>query len=135
MNADRRQFIRLMGMSAVLFAPTLVTSGCAAVPDEANGPWREAGRTVDDVRLWALSHAILAPNPHNRQPWIADVRRPGEVLLYRDRRRLLPQTDPFDRQILIGYGCFIELLVQAAAQRGGAQRRSRFQEVSRPVPS
>jgi len=28
--------------------------------------------------------------------------------------RLLPQTDPFDRQIAIGLGCFLELLDQAA---------------------
>ncbi len=31
---------------------------------------------------------------------------------------MLPQTDPFSRQILIGHGCFLELLTLAAAAEG-----------------
>lgn len=66
----------------------------------------------------ALSYAILAPNPHNRQPWQVDLRTEGEVTLRVDTERLLPHTDPFSRQIVIGLGCFLELLVLAAAQDG-----------------
>jgi hypothetical protein len=65
-----------------------------------------------------LAHALLAPNPHNRQPWIADLKRDGEITLICDGDRLLPETDPFGRQILVGCGAFIELAVLAAAERG-----------------
>jgi nitroreductase len=70
--------------------------------------------------LTALSYAILAPNPHNRQPWVADLREPGKIHLLCDLNRRLPETDPFDRQILIGFGCFVELLDLAARQAGFA---------------
>jgi hypothetical protein len=65
-----------------------------------------------------LAHALLAPNPHNRQPWIADLRDAGRIHLMCDGERLLPETDPYGRQILIGCGAFVELAVIAAAQRG-----------------
>ncbi len=61
---------------------------------------------------------ILAPNPHNLQPWIADLRNPDEIALSLDPDRFLPATDPFGRQILMGAGAFIELLALAAADRG-----------------
>jgi hypothetical protein len=66
----------------------------------------------------ALSYAILAPNPHNRQPWVVDLATPGEATLYCDLDRRLPHTDPFDRQIVIGLGCFLELLRIAASNDG-----------------
>jgi hypothetical protein len=65
-----------------------------------------------------LAHALLAPNPHNRQPWHADLRRAGEITLVCDKDRLLPETDPFGRQILIGCGAFIELAIIAGAACG-----------------
>lgn len=65
-----------------------------------------------------LAHALLAPNPHNRQPWLADLRREGEITLICDKHRLLPETDPFGRQILVGCGAFIELAVIAASEHG-----------------
>jgi hypothetical protein len=55
---------------------------------------------------------------HNRQPWLVDLREGGVITLYADRTRLLPETDPFGRQILIGHGAFLELLVLALAQQG-----------------
>jgi hypothetical protein len=73
-----------------------------------------------------LAHALLAPNPHNRQPWIADLREDGRIHLICDGDRLLPETDPFGRQILIGCGAFIELAVIAAAQRGIAVKVELF---------
>ncbi len=66
----------------------------------------------------ALSWALLAPNPHNRQPWLADLSEDGAITLYVDTDRLLPHTDPFNRQITIGLGCFLELLRMAAAEDG-----------------
>jgi hypothetical protein len=52
------------------------------------------------------------------QPWLADLRTPGEITLYVDPTRLLPVADPFNRQILIGFGGFLELLRMAAAAEG-----------------
>jgi hypothetical protein len=66
----------------------------------------------------ALSYAILAPNPHNRQPWVVDLKSDTEATLGCDLARLLPETDPFDRQIVIGLGCFLELFSLAAGQDG-----------------
>ena len=71
-----------------------------------------------DPRRKALSFALLAPNPHNRQPWMVDLSRPDEVVLHVDTSRLLPETDPFNRQITIGLGCFLEVMRMAAAQQG-----------------
>ncbi len=115
----RRAFLGLVGGGAVM-AAGLGTAGCASgIPDVAVQPWR-AATAETELRRFMLAHALLAPNPHNRQPWIADLREPGRIHLLCDGERLLPETDPFGRQILIGCGAFIELAVIAAAERGHA---------------
>jgi hypothetical protein len=115
---SRRRFITLAGGGAVVAA--LPLAGCAsAYPEEATLAWRAAGAETD-LRRHMLAHALLAPNPHNRQPWIADLSQPGRIGLVCDGERLLPETDPFGRQILIGCGAFLELAVIAAAERGVA---------------
>ncbi|MBX7481615.1 Acg family FMN-binding oxidoreductase [Qipengyuania qiaonensis] len=116
---DRRRFLRLAGGGVVLAAAGGAVGFVATrTPHAALAPWEMAGSQSDDPRIKALSYAILAPNPHNRQPWIADLRVPGEISLSADTARRLPHTDPFDRQITIGLGCFIELLAMAAAEDG-----------------
>jgi hypothetical protein len=85
-------------------------------------------KTGLELRRWALSYAILAPNPHNLQAWIVDLKREGELTLYCDPKRLLPQTDPFGRQVLIGHGCFLELLLIALAEQGVTGEVSLFPE-------
>ncbi len=116
-DAPRRRFIGLIGGGAVLAAAPLAGCSSATYPAAAVQAWAPAD-TGSDPRQWMLAHALLAPNPHNRQPWRADLRRDGEITLVCDGERLLPQTDPFGRQILIGCGAFIELAVIAAAERG-----------------
>jgi hypothetical protein len=86
-------------------------------PDAAVKAWRPIGGTTD-VRRWMLAQALLAPNPHDRQSWIADLRRESEITLVCDGDHQLLQTDPFERQILIGCGAFVELAVIATAERG-----------------
>ncbi len=118
-SPNRRGFIRLLGGGAVL-AAGLGTAGCAGgLPDAVLRPWHTAA-TETDLRRYMLAHALLAPNPHNRQPWVADLREAGRIHLVCDGNRLLPETDPHGRQILIGCGAFIELAVMAAAERGHA---------------
>ncbi len=126
---QRRQFIRIVGSGAVssLAAATAVTAsiglaGCsAAMPGDAIEAWRGPDAAVakhPDVRLWLLSHAILAPHSHNLQSWVADLATPNQITLYCDLKRLLPQTDPLSRQIMMSHGTFLELLDLAARERG-----------------
>lgn len=115
----RRQFLAIAGGGIVLAAGA-AASGFALTrtPTKALAPWADAGSLYEESRRKALSYAILAPNPHNRQPWLVDLSEEGLVRLYVDKERLLPATDPFGRQITIGLGCFLELLRMAAAEDG-----------------
>lgn len=115
-SPSRRRFITLAGGGVVMAA--LPLAGCSTTyPAAAVAAWN-APEDNTDIRRWMLAHGLLAPNPHNRQPWIADLKREGEITLICDGERLLPETDPYGRQILIGCGAFIELAVMAAAERG-----------------
>lgn len=116
MTISRRKTLAILG-GGLIFAAAGGAYAVTRKPDAALAPWADAG-AYDDPRKRALSYAILAPNPHNRQPWIVDLSTPEEVTLYVDTDRLLPHTDPFSRQIVIGLGCFLELMVLAAAQDG-----------------
>lgn len=109
----RRDFIRLVGGGVVLAA-----AGCASAGPDTRAAWNHPGEGERDPRRRALAWAILAPNPHNMQPWLADLGEPSAITLYVDRTRLLPVTDPFNRQIVIGCGAFLELLSLAVAAQG-----------------
>jgi hypothetical protein len=114
---DRRNFIRLVGGGTVL-AVGAPLAGCSrAYPPEAIAAWNGPGNEADP-RRWVLSYAILAPHSHNLQSWQADLRTPGEIVLTADPKRLLPETDPFSRQIMMSHGTFLELLAIAARERG-----------------
>lgn len=120
MPTSRRRFMALLGGGVVL-AATGVGAGFALTrtPRGALAPWAAAG-TYAEPRLRALSYAILAPNPHNRQPWLAELVGDDRLRIWRDPARNLPHTDPFDRQMTIGMGAFLELLVIAASDTGHA---------------
>ena len=92
----------------------------------AREPWRRAAAGFGDTRLDILAYAILAPNPHNMQPWRIELDDDLGLSVYCDLNRRLPQTDPLDRQITIGFGCFLELLRQAAAEKGFVARGTPF---------
>lgn len=87
-------------------------------PTSALAPWTQAGEGFGDPRLDALSYAILAPSPHNRQPWLVELNGADSLTLFCDLDRRLPHTDPPDRQTTIGLGCFLEVFRQAAAEQG-----------------
>jgi hypothetical protein len=84
----------------------------------ARAPWSAAGNSFGDARIDALAYAILAPNPHNRQPWMFELVGDNQIDVRIDLDKRLPHTDPFDRQITIGFGCMLELLHMAAAEKG-----------------
>ena len=116
---QRRGFIRIVGGGIVLAAGTGPLAGCSVfeVPPSAVAAWQDPPQDMDR-RHSVLSYALLAPNPHNMQPWLADLGTAGEITLRLDTQRLLPVTDPYGRQILLGAGAFLELLAMAAAERG-----------------
>jgi hypothetical protein len=118
MPYSRRQLI--MGATGTGLA-LLASAGLWRVtrmPISAIEPWTLDPGPPADVRLDAFRHAILAPNPHNRQPWLIKLAGQDEAIVTSDLAKRLPQTDPFDRQITIGFGTFLELARIAAAERG-----------------
>lgn len=134
MTLSRRKAITLMGGGTVLAAG--VAAGgflTTRTPKDAQRPWALAG-SYDDPRLNALSYALLAPNPHNLQPWKVALEGADALSLYHDADKHLPQTDPFDRQITIGLGCFLEQMVLAAGAGGHAVDLTLFpQGIGGPV--
>ncbi len=147
MSISRRKALGIIGGGTILAA----TAGGALfattrTPTKALAPWAEAGG-YREPRRRALSYAILAPNPHNRQPWLVDLGPADTVILHRDKERDLPHTDPDARQLTIGLGCFLELMVIAASQTGhrveldllpqgedGPVAHARFAEGAAPDP-
>lgn len=127
---QRRSFIRLSGGGLVWAATGAGLAGCSGfdVPGAARAAWQPPATPQADLRHWLLAHALLAPNPHNLQPWLADLSTPGQITLRLDPQRLLPATDPLGRQVLMGAGCFLELLVQAAADQGQRAELALFPE-------
>jgi hypothetical protein len=118
MQFSRRKTLALIGGGLVLAAGGSATAfALTRTPNRALAPWDTVG-VSSDVRLYALSYAILAPNPHNRQPWMAELVGDNQIRIYRDPTRDLPETDPHSRQLTIGMGAFLELLSLAAAERG-----------------
>lgn len=115
---NRRTLLITGGAAALIGGVGVVSAANGPGLAKARAPWKRAGESLGDPRLDALAYAILAPNPHNRQPWQFDLVGEDRIDVYVDLERRLPHTDPFDRQITIGFGCMLELLRIAAAERG-----------------
>lgn len=124
---NRRHLLRIAGGGFVA-AATVPLSGCSsAMPPEAIAAWQPPPESLD-LRRWALSHALLAPHAHNLQSWLVDLSQPDTIVLRMDMKRLLPETDPLSRQMVISQGTFIELLSLAARQRGHRAEVTPFPE-------
>lgn len=101
-----------------MIAASAGLSGCSSrMPAAAIEAWQGPAPQAD-TRRWILSYAILAPHSHNLQSWLVDLGTPDEILLRCDLTRLLPETDPNSRQIMMSHGTFLELLDIAARERG-----------------
>ena len=115
---NKRQFLRISGGGLIAAATLSSLPGCSSdLPPEAIAAWRPPAADMD-IRRWAISHALLAPHAHNLQSWLVDLDTPDTIVLRLDLRRLLPETDPWSRQLVISQGTFLELLQMAANERG-----------------
>ena len=128
MTISRRKALTLIGGGTILAASAAV-GGFAATrtPKDALRPWALAG-SYADPRKNALSYALLAPNPHNLQPWEVTLEGEDALTLRHDGERWLPHTDPDGRQIMVGMGCFLEQMVIAASAAGQAVDLTLFPE-------
>ena len=121
MESDRRKFIKIIGSSSLIYAAYGLMPGCTSSIKKSGGPyagWKGPEKNIEDPRIWALSYAILAPNPHNRQPWTIELIGNNKIDIFIDKNRLLAATDPYNRQIVMGTGAFLEILKIAAAEKG-----------------
>jgi hypothetical protein len=121
----RRQVLQVIGGGVIVAAGA---AGCSSGhPAQAIAAWEGPG-AEPDLRRWVLAYALLAPHSHNLQSWSVDLRTPGQITLYCDPARLLPQTDPFNRQIMMSHGTFLEMLDLAARERGHRAELTLFPE-------
>jgi hypothetical protein len=86
--------------------------------NKAKYGWEGHDPSEHDIRRIVLSYAILAPSPHNTQPWIVEFDGDLRMRLFIDTKRLLPESDPELRQVCISHGAFIENLELAARNFG-----------------
>ncbi|MEL6364177.1 MAG: twin-arginine translocation pathway signal protein [Pseudomonadota bacterium] len=131
--ATRRAFL-IAGGAAVLVTGGYGFSVATRSLNPARAPWRAAGESFGDPRLDALAYAVLAPNPHNKQPWRVRLEGEDAFTIFADPDRLLPETDPPNRQIVIGFGCFLETFRIAAAEAGWRAEITPFPE-GEPQPT
>lgn len=126
---EKRAFLRVLGGGAIAAAGLGSVACSSELPAEALAAWSDAGPAPArgaDPRRWLLSHAILAPHSHNLQSWLVDLREPNALTLYCDLTRLLPETDPYSRQMMMSQGTFLEALDLAAGAIGLSAQISLF---------
>ncbi len=80
--------------------------------------------------LKAIAYGLSASNPHNTQAWKFKILSDTEALLYIDKTRILPTTDPYLRQIHIGCGCFLETAKIGMTQESFDTHIEHFPEVN-----
>jgi hypothetical protein len=123
---SRRNFIRRAGLGASTLA--VIGAGALAyraydqgVLEAEHGPayepWDDWQR--DDGPMSLVRAAILAPSPHNAQPWRFGVGN-GFLDVHADRTRTTGVLDPFLRELRVGLGAAIENAVLAARAGGTA---------------
>lgn len=115
----------LLGAAAASAAAC--AAGAVAVPEwryrraaeAASGPaftaWADPARLTGAARIAA--QGILAPSPHNTQPWAIGISG-NDIDLFAVPSRNLGAFDPFRREMTIGLGAALEQMVQAAGLAG-----------------
>lgn len=70
--STRRKFLKVLGGGVIVAAAGGGAFLATRTPTKALAPWERATGYDEPVKR-ALAHALLAPNPHNRQPWLVDL--------------------------------------------------------------
>jgi hypothetical protein len=123
---DMNWFMKVLAGLAillVLIVATLFIVNGSYLSKKYLKPWdKPYYQQFDDPRLQVIAHGILAPNAHNMQSWriLLNDQNPNEFSLFVETGRLLPETDPYSRQITISNGTFLEL-VRIASEKLGYQ--------------
>ena len=96
----------------LILTAVLLVGACASPPqsDPATATGPDWVAIVDTAR-WAQ-------NAHNMQSWRLRVASPREVVGGLDPARLLPETDPLGRQLVLSLGAFSEAARVAALEDG-----------------
>lgn len=109
---NRRNFIIKTGV--VITATTFLAMGSdefIKVSDKGNDKQKRPNPAdFPQPILKAIAFGINAPSPHNTQSWKFKILDDNSINFYVNENILLPATDPLNRQIHIGAGCFIETL-------------------------
>ncbi len=79
----------------------------------------------EDQLKFLLNYAVMAPSAHNTQPWKFKINE-GEILLYLDKDKTLPVSDPTHRESFLSLGTALENLQIAANHFGFSTTISPF---------
>jgi hypothetical protein len=110
---NRRKFIEnSMYWTAILTVPQFIEF-CASTENKQERVPQDTIKYLIPIKKTIVT-ALNAPNAHNVQPWKFKIINDFEAYLYVDENRLLPETDPTNRQIYISQGTFLETLKIAA---------------------
>jgi nitroreductase len=113
---DRRAFFTQAGVATVLVAGGGVWRALdQGVFSTGQGPAYEPWHTWRQEPI--IGAAILAPSPHNSQPWLFRVADTW-IELYLDTKRNTGALDPYLREAHLGLGCALENVVLAARAEG-----------------
>jgi hypothetical protein len=90
--------------------------------------------TLGTTTVTALvEDAAAAPSMHNAQPWrFRFLREDGEIQLYSDLRRAMPQADPTTRGLHLGCGAALFNLRVAVAHTGWAASTTLLPDPAEP---
>lgn len=119
---ERKEFLFTGGAlitAAMLAACSIDLNGAA--PEVSSETAQQRRLNQNDFKepiLKALTLALNAPNPHNTQAWKFKLINSMEALLFVDKNRTLPATDPTTRQVHIGCGCFAAVFKMGATSLG-----------------
>ncbi|MCC7374388.1 MAG: hypothetical protein IT581_07015 [Verrucomicrobiales bacterium] len=86
---------------------------------------------ASDRLEFLLGYAVLAPSPHNTQPWLFRINF-SDIEIFADPRRALPMADPHRREQIIACGCALYNLRLAAQYFGQGYSVDPFPDPQQP---